>query len=208
MARSSLRDPLDKFRWKVSIEGFSRLGFNTCSTPSYNLNINEYPEGGAHLTPRKIIESLTHTPVTLTRGVTGDTSFNKWANGFIDLVTNNAATNESTTIGLPGVFSVDVPAGALSTLGFGGPAAIPSNTNYPFQYRRTVKIEHINRLGIAEVVYTLYGAFPTQYKPASDFDAHADDGVSIETLVLTYESFDVRYSGVSGLAQNLISRKL
>jgi hypothetical protein len=209
MARNALRDPLDKFRWKVSIDGFSRLGFSACSTPSYNLNITEYAEGGAHLTPRKIVDSVTHTPVTLARGVTNDTSFNKWANGFIDLVTNNAAVNEAPEIfgiALPTTGALGVAASAASALGFTGPVPVASNSAYPFQYRRTVTIEHINRLGVAEVVYILYGAFPIQYKPASDFDAATDDGVSVETLVLTYESFDVRYAGAAALAQNLLAK--
>ena len=37
------------------------------------------------------IDSIKYNPVTLTTGVTNDTSFNVWATGFIDLTTNNAA---------------------------------------------------------------------------------------------------------------------
>lgn len=198
MARSSLQDPLDKFRWSVHIDGFAKLGFSIFTTPSYKITTNKYPEGGAHLTPRQIIESIEYEPVTLSRGVTSSTDFDKWACGFIDLVTNNAALNESNEF-----FGITVPP-VVSTLGFGGPSLIKSSSEYPFNYRKTVKIEHINRLGVVEKVYTLYGAFPLEYKPASDFDASSDDGVSIETLVLGYESFDVRFASVAGTLQNII----
>lgn len=198
MARSSLQDPLDKFRWTVQIDGFSKLGFSVCSTPGYKITSHKYAEGGAHLSPRQIIDSIDYEPVTLSRGVTSDTSFDKWASGFFDLVTNNAALNESSEF-----FGISVPP-VVANLGFAGPAIVKSNNAYPFEYRRTVKIEHINRLGVVEKVYTLYGAFPVEYKPASDFDASSDDEVSIETLVLGYESFDVRFASIAGTLQNLI----
>lgn len=199
MARSSLIDPLDKFRWTVDVAGFSRLGFMTCSTPGHKITTKKYSEGGAHLTPRQIIEGIDYEPVKLTRGASSDTSFTKWATGPFDLVTNNAALNESSDF-----FGIEIPAG-VQQLGLGAPALIKSSNNYPFNYRRTVKIEHINRLGTAEVVYTLYGAFVIEYKPASDFDAMADDEVSIETIVLAYESFDVRYAQLAGTLQNIIT---
>jgi len=198
MAKSSSRDPLDKFRWQVDIPGFAKLGFATCGTPSYKINTNNYAEGGAHLTPRKIIDTVDYGDVTLTRGVTSDTSFAKWASGPFDLVQNNAALNESSN-----VLAETIPP-AVANLGFGGPALVKSSSSYPFEYRKTVKIEHINRVGIVEVTYTLYGAFVIEYKPASDFDASADDEVSIETLVLGYDSFDVRYASLAGTLQNLL----
>jgi hypothetical protein len=48
MARPSTKDPLDKFRWSVEIDGFTRLGFASCETPSVSFNINKYPEGGKY----------------------------------------------------------------------------------------------------------------------------------------------------------------
>ncbi len=193
MARSALQDPLDKFRWIVSIDDFTRSGFTSCGVPSYKITTHDYPEGGAHLNPRNIPNSVSYTPVTLTRGVTNDTSFNKWANGAFDLVQNMAATQES---------------GLLDRTGILGPSAVRSSDEYPFQYRRTVKIKHVNRVGQTVVQYTLYNAFPIEYKPASDFDANADDGLSIETLVLGYEGFDVTYPGLTGTAASLIAGNL
>jgi phage tail-like protein len=198
MARSSTIDPLDKFRWSVKIEGFTKLGFQSCSTPGHKFTTNNYPEGGAHLNPRTIIDSNSFKPVVLTVGVTSDTSFAKWASGPYDLVQNNAALNASQE-----VFGVTIPP-AVTQLGFGGPALVKSSNAYPFNYRRTVVIEHINRLGVTEVTYTLYNAFVVEYEPASDFKAEEDDSVSIASITLGYDGYDVRYSQLSSTLQNLI----
>jgi phage tail-like protein len=93
MARSSLRDPLDKFRWAVQIAGFTKLGFETTTAPGYKLTTNKYAEGGSHLNPRSIIDGAEFKPVVLSVGVTTDTSFAKWASGPFYILQNNAALN-------------------------------------------------------------------------------------------------------------------
>lgn len=196
MARSILMDPLDKYRWTVEIEGFTRFGFTICTVPGYDITTHNYAEGGAHLNPRNIIDAISYKPVTLSRGVTNDTSFAKWASGPFDLVQNNEALQESQ---LPD-FLPDFVETVGTNLVIGGPALAASSSKYPFQYRRTVKINHCNRVGQAVVTYTLYNAFPISYTPASEFDSSADDGLSIETLILSYEGFDVRYTGLAGAA--------
>lgn len=201
MARSSLKDPLDKYRWAVKIDGFTKLGFQSCSTPGHKLSKTKYAEGGSHLNPRSIIDGVEFKPVVLTVGVTSDTSFAKWASGPFDLVQNNAALNESQSAfgGL-----VPIPS-SVTQLGFGGPTLVKSSSSYPFNYRRTVTIEHINRLGVVEVIYTLYNAYVTDYEPASDFNAKEDDDVSIASITLDYDGFDVRYAQLAGTLQNIIS---
>lgn len=203
MARSGNLDPFDRFRWTVDIEGFSRSGFSACSTPEYSIGTKTYAEGGAHLTPRKIVDTIDYKPVTLMRGVTNDPSFNKWATGFIDLVQNNAGVKVSSDP----LASVSNFIGAV---GDNFAAAVPTQNadKYPFAYRRRVKIEHVDRQGLTQVVYFLYNAFPIEYKPASDFDAMADGEVSVETLVLGYESFEVKYTGIIGAAASLIASAL
>ena len=217
MARSALRDPLDKYRWTVSIEGFSKLGFHETSVPGYTITTKKYKEGGAHLTPRQIIDSVDFKPVTLSRGVTNDTSFNKWATGFIDLVTNNGAfngsTSEATSFGGGAVGAAAAKAiegalnnGAVPVKGFTrsqSSGALVTGGDSNLRYRKNVKIEHVNRTGQVEVVYMLYGAFPIEYNPASDFGAMSDDAVSIESITLGYETFEVLYSGLAGAAANL-----
>ena len=213
MARSALRDPLDKYRWTVTVEGFTKLGFHETSAPGYNITTKKYPEGGAHLTPRQIINTIDYKPVTLTRGVTNDTSFNRWATSFIDLVTNNSAFNDSTKeptsiggLAVPGGILGGILGGVIDGALNGGASPVQSFVNSDsLSYRKKVKIEHTNRAGQVEVTYILYGAFPIEYTPASDFNAMADDAVSIESITLGYESFEVLYAGLAGAAANLIA---
>lgn len=166
MARSSAKDPLDKFRWAITIDGFTRLGFSSCETPSYTVNTQNYPEGGSHLWPRKIVDSIEYKPVALQRGVTQDFNFHEWAIQFQELVKGQRDTtykgNDSVSKYPPG------------------------------EYRKTVIIDHLNRSGTIVKRYILYNAFPIEYKPASDFSSDGDDLLSMERLVLGYESFEVQ----------------
>lgn len=163
MARPSSKDPLDKFRWAVTIDDFTRLGFSSCETPSIVVNTQSYPEGGSHLWPRKIVDSVEYRPVTLQRGVTSDFNFHKWATQFMELIQG------------------------VRDIGNQTPFLVP-----PGEYRKTVKIDHLDRTGTIVKSYILYNAFPIEYKPASDFASDSDDTVSMEKLVLAYESFEVK----------------
>lgn len=205
IARSELQDPLDKYRWIVSIDNFTRAGFTDCAVPGYRANSHNYKEGGAHLTPRQILDTLEYTPVTLSRGVTGDTSFNKWATGHFDLVQNGQGTNIYSDVKQQ--FGFEVPTivrnfGIPQDLGIVSSSPVPT-VNPGQQYRRKVRIKHVNRAGQTIVEYVLHGAWPIEYKPASDFSSNDDDGFSIETITLAYESFDVRYTGTEGLLGSL-----
>lgn len=193
MARSGASDPFDRYRWTVSIEGFTRAGFASCSTPEYSVGVKKYAEGGAHLTPRKIVDSVEYKPVILARGVTNDTSFNRWATGMFDLISNNKTVSPD-------------PLTLLAVAdNFANPVPSYGSDKYPFTYRRDVKIEHVDRAGNVQVIYYLYNAFPSGYKPASDFDAKADGEVSLETLTLEYEGFEIKYPGIIGAAASAIT---
>ncbi len=206
MARSGVRDPLDKYRWVVDVPGFTKLGFSQCGVPKYSITPREYAEGGAHLNPKLIIDKVSYVPITLARGVTNDTSFAKWASSAWDLVQNNSAQKSSDSDF--GSTPFGLVQSSISTFGDNGAEVIPSESAYPFNYRRKVKIEHVNRAGQTEVIYVLYNAFPIAYQPASDFDALADDGLSIETLTLGYEGFEVKYTGIAGAVGNIIAGQL
>jgi phage tail-like protein len=175
MARVSSFDPLDKFRFAVLIEGFTKSGFASCEAPSITINTKSYPEGGAHLYPRKIVDSVEYSTVTLTRGVTQDQSFHNWAIQFMEIVRGFKEEEKVKRSLLP-------IADALGK---------EIRRNDPQEYRREVRIEHLDRQGRVVKTYVLYNAFPIEYKPASDFAADGDDVLSIEKLVLTYESFEV-----------------
>lgn len=191
MARSALNDPLTKFAWSVDIPGFTRAAFSSMSMPSYMITPKTYAEGGQHWAPKSIPDKFEYQPIKLERGVTNDTSFSKWAASMIDVYTNGKAAANSS-----------------STKLFG---AIPSSMNAinsefngeNINYRKDIRIDHVNRAGQVEVSYFIYGAYPISYRPGSDFDAMADDGVSIDSLTLGYDSFEVKYSGLKGFLGNL-----
>jgi phage tail-like protein len=204
MARSSARDPLDKYRWEVQIEGFSKVGFTQSGVPKYSITTREYAEGGAHLNPKSIIDKVSYAPITLSRGVTGDTSFAKWASGAWDLVQNNARFRKA-ALDDPKSFT-DIAEQVITTVMEAlATDAIPSSTKYPFSYRRTVTINHVNRTGQTIATYVLFNAYPIAYQPASDFDALADDGLSIETLTLAYEGFEARYNPLVAAGGGLVA---
>ena len=209
MARSSIKDPFDKYRWKVNIQGFTKLGFHQTQTPEMKIVTRSYKEGGAHLNPRQIVDQIEYTPITLTRGTTIDTSFAIWAAGAQDVASNNGFLDADSQIPIS-LNGGDVCTGfaanlASTTLLNSGASVVPSNNGNlkDFRYRREVRIEHIGRDGRVDVVYVLYNAFPIGYKPASDFDALGDDAVSIESITLGYEGFEVLYSGVVGALLNI-----
>lgn len=174
MARPSTKDPLDKFRWMVEIEGFSRLGFVSCETPSMSITTQKYAEGGAHLFPKQIVDSVDYKPVTLQRGVTSDINFHNWAKAYFDFIYGKTV-----------VQSVPVTAHNPDPLYLNVKTAAS-------EYRRNVLISHLDRNNRIIKQYVLYNAFPIEYKPASDFSSDSDDTLSMERLVLTYESFEVR----------------
>ena len=200
MARSSIQDPLDRFRFVVDIEGFTRSGFTNCSAPQYSIEKKEYKEGGRHLNPVIVVEGVSYRPITLSRGLNTDPSFTKWAAGFIDVVQNNSGVKKSQ--GISGV--LDNPTSAFQSALDGGVKSIPSNSNEytTYSYRKDIKIFHIDRSSQIVVAYFLYNAFPIEYMAASDFDASSSE-ISIETLVLGYEGFDVKYSGIAGTLGSL-----
>jgi len=176
MARPSDKDPMDRFRWSVEIEGFTRLGFAVCGTPSITYNTKTYAEGGAHLFPRKIIDSVEYKPVVLERGVTTDQSFEQWAKQVMEL---HRGRIEGSSAMLQGS-SIKTSAEQR-----------PKEEQVPLEYRRDVIIKHLDRSGRVVKTYVLYNAIPTEFKPASDFQSDGDDVLSMERLVLEYESFEV-----------------
>jgi len=83
MAKSSIRvrrfDPYKKFKFRVKwddryVAGVSKVGGLKRST-----EVVEYREGGDPSASRKVPGRTTYEPITLERGVTHDTEFEKWA---------------------------------------------------------------------------------------------------------------------------------
>jgi len=189
MARPIQKDPLDRFRWIVQIDGFTRVGFTSCSVPGITYNTRAYAEGGAHLFPKQIIDSVNYKPVILTRGVTSDQSFNDWIKQIPELVTAIPADPEIKQANETIVKANNLRA-ANNTLDR-TLDPIRNGDKAPLEYRRDVIIRHKNRAGATVKIYTLHNAIPVEYIPASDFASDGDDVLSMERLVLHYESFTV-----------------
>lgn len=206
MARASNLDPFDRFRFLVDVDGFTRSGFTMCSAPGYTIEKKEYKEGGRHLNPLVIVDGVTYKTVTLSRGVNTDTSFNKWATGFIDVVQNNQALTNNASQSF--TQTVSDPSTYMNAID-GNVQSVPSNSGdiNTYTYRRMVKIFHTDRTGTITSAYFLYNAFPVEYMPASEFDASSNE-ISIETLVLAYEGFEVKYSGIEGTLGSLAAQSL
>jgi len=170
---------MDKFRWSIEIEGFSRSGFSAVEVPKMSINTQSYAEGGAHMTPRQIIDSVQFRPITLTRGVTGDGDFYDWVKAPFKLYRGDVEVGAQ--------FTGNVGLGDFST----------SKPIRSGEYRRNVVISHLDRSGRAIKQYILYDAFPIEFEPASDFSADGDDTYSMEKIVLAYESFEVVNNGQS-----------
>lgn len=213
MARSSLRDPLTKFNWSMSIPGFTRLAFSSCQMPGLEITTKSYEEGGQHWAPKSIPDKFEYKRVVLSRGVTNDTSFNKWASGVVDLYTKNIAVkNDSPSLLVDPLAAVQGFADGVIQGSAPSMSAVPSGidpkTKGKQQYRKDIRIDHVNRAGQVEVSYFIYGAYPVNYQPGSDFDAMGDDTLSIESITLAYDSFEVKYSGVAGFLGNLAADQL
>jgi phage tail-like protein len=176
MARPSTKDPLDRFRWKVTVFGstdgaisMSRSGFSQVEAPSVTITTNSYPEGGAHLFPLQIVDQVQYKPISLVRGVTSDIDFSKWARESMELVLGKK----------------------YKQIGNKATDQLQRQSETALDYRRDVLIQHIDRAGNTIKAYALYNAFPIEYQPSSDFASDGDDTVSMERLVLIYESFEV-----------------
>lgn len=219
MARPANNDPLDKFRWAVSIqsdgqESFIRLGFTKVDVPSVKITTKSYAEGGSHLFPKKIIESVEYPPIVLERGVTDNLDFHNWATQYIDLWTgvrsdgakdfsrlekfNNEkrkhleGMNKSSIWNNPPDFPEKATEDDLEeSIKTPSDIVADGTPEGPNDYRRDIVINHVNREGEVVKTYYIYKAFPIEYKPASEFNSAGDDGYSMERIVLAYESFTV-----------------
>lgn len=98
MARPTSKDPLDTFRWIVEIDDIGRSGFSSIQTPSYTITTRDYREGGQHLNPLQIVNTLSYDPIILERGVTSDEGFLKWAQGPIEILGSSSEDEDSDNI--------------------------------------------------------------------------------------------------------------
>jgi phage tail-like protein len=73
-------DPYKNFKFRVKWDGRYVAGVSKVSALKRTTEVVEHREGGDPSTPRKSPGRSKYEPITLERGVTHDTEFEKWAN--------------------------------------------------------------------------------------------------------------------------------
>lgn len=180
MARSSGRDPVEKFRFLVTILDDSsplnlgssiinfepsdtRAGFTQVTTPKVAVTEILHRENIDGNRPIKIAGLAKYEPVTLKRGVT----FSKELYNWYKLVNDDSSTINQFSEALTG---------------FG---AIPFNNP---RYRKEVLISSMDRTGRFIKHWLLVNAWPSGYAGGNDFNSSVEE-ILIEELTLSYESF-------------------
>ena len=78
-------DPYKNFKYRVKWDGKYVAGISKCSSLKRTTDVVEHREGGDPSTSRKSPARTKYDAITLERGVTHETEFEKWANKVWDL---------------------------------------------------------------------------------------------------------------------------
>jgi phage tail-like protein len=78
-------DPYKNFKFRVKWDGRYVAGISKCGALKRTTDVVEHREGGDHSTSRKSPARTKYDAISLERGVTHDTEFEKWANKVWDL---------------------------------------------------------------------------------------------------------------------------
>lgn len=72
-------DPYAGYNFSVELDGITRAGFRECSGLENSQNAGEYREGtDKNLSVRKLPGLVTHSDITLSRGITADSKLWEW----------------------------------------------------------------------------------------------------------------------------------
>lgn len=202
MARSSKSDPVEKFRFRVtvlsidlSITGavdalanigssqhaglklISRAGFSKVSTPKATINEISYRENIDNTRFIKVPGLAKYEPVSLSRGVTTNRNLYDWyrlVNEEIALLATAQELSKDTQ------FSV----------------------SQSDNFRKDVIIEVLDREGKPVKAWYLFNAWPISYSPGNDLDASSEEKL-VEELTLTYEFFLELEGGIDGFIKEI-----
>jgi len=173
MARSSVQDPLDKFRFSVewssgsSDEGtiLVKAGFHDIQMPKRTTNVINYREGVDPDINSKSAGLSSFEDIVMNRGITTDSSdeFYKWA----------SAVHNPQQANIPG-YGIEKEINPLATAE---------------AYRKEITIKMYDRSGNVARAWVLLNSFPTGFIPGSDLNAAEDGEKSMEQLTLGYEDF-------------------
>lgn len=73
-------DPYRNFKFRIKIDNNYVAGLNKCSALKKTTEMTEWYESGDPSTPHKLPGKTKYDPITLSAGVTHDTTFEDWAN--------------------------------------------------------------------------------------------------------------------------------
>lgn len=185
MARSSSNDPIDKFRFIVTIFAPSkalvainatsslvtggdialgRAGFSMATLPEAKVSTMKYRENIDGLSPRKLAGLTEYEPIVFKRGAFQDTQL---FNLFVDTNEEASSLNSFNT--------------ALAS-GLGGLSFQNS------RYRKDLLLSSLDRAGNFTKHWYISNAFVSGYKGGNDLDAQADEKL-IEEITFDYEFF-------------------
>lgn len=205
MARSASSDPLEKFRFRVTVIAVSpnltgvvetlsnlagqgtvlrnfgvlgRVGFSEIDLPRATISEIPYRENIDGYRFTKVPGLVRYDPVTLKRGVTKSRDLHDWIRLVNDELALLTTANELTG---------DVKKGPKQSENF----------------RKDVVIEVLDREGNPIKGWYLFNAWPTSYKPGDSLNAQAEEKL-IEEISLTYEVFLELEGGMKGFAKEIL----
>lgn len=205
MARSASSDPLEKFRFRISVisvspnltgvvetlgalsgQGtvlknfavLSRMGFSECDLPRSTISEIPYRENIDGYRFTKTPGLVRYDPVILKRGVTKSRDLYDWLRLVNDELALLATANELT----------------------GGTKKGPKQSE---NFRKDVVIEVLDREGNPIKGWYLFNAWPTTYKPGDSLNAQAEEKL-VEELGLTYEVFLELEGGIKGFGKEIL----
>lgn len=205
MARSAIEDPVEKFRFRItviaidlSITGaldtvgglsgggttaknlsvLSRAGFSSASLPKATVKSIPYRENIDNQRFSQIPGLVTYTPVTLNRGVTDNRNLYDWY---------RLVNEELALLTVAGELSRDTQ-------------FTPTQED---NFRKDVVLEVLDRQGEPVKAWYLFNAWPSVYAPGDSLDASAENKL-VEEMTLTYELFLELEGGVEGFAKEII----
>lgn len=206
MARSGAVDPVDKFRFRVTVISldlsvtsgletiaglsgggtffkdklaiFSRAGFSSINLPKVTVGEMTYRENIDNLRSSKIPGLVKYDPITLSRGVTKNRDMYDWFR----------LVNEELAL--------------LTTFNEVGGRDLQFAPKQSDTFRKDIIIEVLDREGQPVKAWYLFNAWPSSYFPGNDLNASVEEKL-IETMTLTYENFLELEGGPDGLLKEL-----
>jgi phage tail-like protein len=194
MARSSKEDPVEKFRFRVTVVAvtlgatafeslsrktavLSRLGFSEITLPKVTMNEMTYRENIDNQRSIKVPGLAKYEPVVLRRGVTTNRDLYEWFRLVNEELALLVMTNE-------------LVKDAKYT---------PAQSD---NFRKDVIIEVLDRKGEPVKAWYLFNAWPSSYIPGNDLNASSEEKL-VEEVTLTYEFFLELEGGLAGLGKEL-----